>query len=209
MGASSTCNCPEWFLNKCMPNMTLCHHHHTDSRPCRCIFCGDRSRSHTSRYCIATTNTSGSPCHLLRQGTSGPRLAKSGKTFCYAWNGITSYDNSSSCQRGEHWCTLCGASTHNAQNCTTIWSSGHQYSLYRGCKMLGIQCFLIPHFSINFQMCHTVFNMVSTWESAAYLIVPSPLLITNQPFPFPITFCPISAPSSHVGVIQVLSPSHD
>ena len=97
------------------------HHHHVDSsKSYRCIFCGDRSKSHGSRNCSATTNTSGSPCHLLRQGSSGPRVAKSGKNYCYAWNGTSGCDNGSSCQRGEHWCTLCGTTAHNAQTCNII-----------------------------------------------------------------------------------------
>ena len=76
------------------------HHQHFDpSKPCRCIFCGDRTRSHASRYCVATTNTNGSPCHLLKQGPSGSRLAKSGKPYCFAWNGLTGCDHGPSCQQ--------------------------------------------------------------------------------------------------------------
>ena len=97
------------------------HHQHFDSsKPCRCIFCGDRTRSHASRYCVATTNTSGSPCHLLKQGPSGSRLAKSGKTYCFAWNGLTGCDHGPSYQHGEHCCTLCGTTAHNAQNCSVV-----------------------------------------------------------------------------------------
>ena len=87
------------------------------AKPYRCIFCGDRSKSHTSRNCLASTNTSGSPCHLLRQGSSGLRVSKAGKNYCFAWNGLSGCDNGTSCQRGEHWCTLCGTTAHNAQTC--------------------------------------------------------------------------------------------
>ena len=103
------------------PFHTQRHHQHLDSsKLCRCIFCGDQTRSHASRYCVATVNTSRSPCHLLKQGPSGSRLAKSGKPYCFAWNGLTGCDHGPSCQRGEHSCMLCGTSAHNAQNCNIV-----------------------------------------------------------------------------------------
>lgn len=88
-------------------------------RPSRCFICGDRSKDHVSRYCSATLNTSGHPCHLLRQGSSSKRQSKSGKPYCFAWNGISGCTQSP-CSRGEHWCTLCGSKSHNAQQCTIV-----------------------------------------------------------------------------------------
>jgi hypothetical protein len=90
------------------------------SKPGRCIFCGDRSKSHTSRNCSATSNITGAPCHLLKQASTGTRQGKSGKVYCYAWNGFSGCDQGSSCQRGEHWCTLCGSIAHNAQLCNIV-----------------------------------------------------------------------------------------
>jgi hypothetical protein len=88
-------------------------------RPCRCIFCGDRSRSHTSRNCNATCYANGSPCHLFRQEPSGNRASTSGKRYCYAWNGPSGCDQIT-CRKGEHLCTLCGAPAHNAQRCNMV-----------------------------------------------------------------------------------------
>ena len=88
-------------------------------KPCRCIFCGDRSRSHQSRNCQATCYANGAPCLLSRQGSSGPRLSRSGKRFCYAWNGPSGCDQNP-CTKGDHFCTLCGSLIHTAQLCDTI-----------------------------------------------------------------------------------------
>jgi hypothetical protein len=90
------------------------------SKTGRCIFCGDRSKNHLSRNCTAACNTNGSPCHLHRVEPSGTRQSKSGKRYCYAWNGPSGCDKNASCRRGEHWCTLCGATSHNAQHCNTV-----------------------------------------------------------------------------------------
>ena len=93
----------------------------SDNQKCgRCIFCGDTSRSHSSRFCSATTLTNGSPCHLLKHGPSNARQCKSGKAYCYAWNGFSGCDQGQSCQKGEHWCTLCGSKAHNAQQCNAV-----------------------------------------------------------------------------------------
>lgn len=89
------------------------------SKTGRCIFCGDCSKTHTSRNCIANTCTNGSPCHLLKQGPSGNRQSPSGKKYCFAWNG-SSGCNQAPCTRGEHWCTLCGSPSHNAQQCNSV-----------------------------------------------------------------------------------------
>ena len=88
-------------------------------KPCRCIFCGDRSKSHQSRNCQATCYANGAPCLLARQGSSGPRLNRSGKRFCYAWNGPSGCDQNP-CPKGDHFCTLCGSPIHTAQLCDTI-----------------------------------------------------------------------------------------
>jgi hypothetical protein len=90
------------------------------SKTGRCIFCGDRSKNHLSRNCTAACDTSGSPCHLHRIEPSGTRQSKSGKRYCYAWNGPSGCDKNAACRRGEHWCTLCGSTSHNAQHCNTV-----------------------------------------------------------------------------------------
>jgi hypothetical protein len=87
------------------------------SKTGRCIFCGDRTRDHLSRNCPATFNTNGVPCHLHRVEPSGIRQSKSGKRYCYAWNGPSGCDKGSTCRRGEHLCSLCGSSAHAAQLC--------------------------------------------------------------------------------------------
>ena len=98
------------------------HDHITsDGTRCgRCIFCGDRSRVHSSRNCNASTNTSGIPCLLFRAGPSGPRQSRSGKRYCYSWNGLSGCDSTSPCTKGEHLCTLCGSGSHTAQLCDVV-----------------------------------------------------------------------------------------
>ena len=85
----------------------------------RCIFCGDRSKDHPPRLCTASCYANGSPCHLARQGPSGRRTSKSGKRYCYSWNGPMGCDQNP-CPKGEHICTLCGISSHNAQRCDVV-----------------------------------------------------------------------------------------
>ena len=80
----------------------------------RCIFCGDRSKSHPSKNCTATCYTNSTPCHLSRDERSGARLSKSRKCYCYTWNSLAGCDQSP-CHKGEHLCTLCGTSAHAAQ----------------------------------------------------------------------------------------------
>jgi hypothetical protein len=84
----------------------------------RCIFCGDRSKTHPSHACTASCYANGSPCYLSRQEPTGTRVSKSGKRFCFSWNGLSGCDKVP-CRKGEHLCTLCGSSTHNAQHCET------------------------------------------------------------------------------------------
>jgi hypothetical protein len=98
------------------------HHHSSsdNSKSGRCIFCGDRSKDHLPRNCSASSNTSGAPCHLYRAGPSGPRQSRSGKRYCYAWNGASGCDLGPTCTRGEHFCTLCGAGSHTAQQCDVV-----------------------------------------------------------------------------------------
>ena len=93
--------------------------HHQADRFTQCLICGDCSRDHTSCNCSATQNTSGSPCHLLKQGLSNKRQDKSRRSYCFAWNGISGCPQPS-CSRGEHWCSLCGTRSHNAQQCSII-----------------------------------------------------------------------------------------
>ena len=91
----------------------------SDDRMGRCIFCSSRSRDHPGKNCMASCYADGSPCHLLRQEPSGTRVSKSGKRYCYSWNG-TSGCTQVPCKKGEHICTLCGAVTHNAQQCNAV-----------------------------------------------------------------------------------------
>ena len=91
-----------------------------NSKTGRCIFCGDRTKSHMSRNCSADCNTSGAPCHLHRTEPHGTRQSKSGKRYCFGWNGVSGCDKGLSCRKGEHWCTLCGSTSHTAQNCDSV-----------------------------------------------------------------------------------------
>ena len=101
------------------------------SRFGRCIFCGDHLKLHTSCNCTATSNINSMPCHLLRLGTTCARQGKLGKTYCLAWNGFSSCDHGPFCQWGEHWCTLCGTISHNAQACSVIfWAVSCEYTIY-------------------------------------------------------------------------------
>jgi hypothetical protein len=90
------------------------------SKTGRCIFCGNRTKDHLSRNCTASCNTSGVPCHLHRLEPSGTRQSKSGKRYCYAWNGLKGCDLGPTCTRGEHLCTLCGSTSHTAQQCDVV-----------------------------------------------------------------------------------------
>ena len=64
----------------------------------RCIFGGDRTKKHLSHNCTSECNTNGSPCHLHRIEPSGIRQSKSGKRYCYSWNGPSGCDKGSPCR---------------------------------------------------------------------------------------------------------------
>ena len=103
-------------------NQSFCPQHPLPNNPrvgC-CIFCGDHSKSHPSKSCTATCYTNGTPCHLSRDEPSGTRLSKSGKCYCYTWNGLAGCDQNP-CRKGEHLCTLCGTSAHAAQQCDLVF----------------------------------------------------------------------------------------
>jgi hypothetical protein len=86
----------------------------------RCIFCGDRSKNHMSRNCTAACCINGTPFHMVKSDpNSNTRQSRSGQRYCYAWNGPSGCDQGP-CQRGEHLCTLCGTSNHNAQQCSVV-----------------------------------------------------------------------------------------
>ena len=85
----------------------------------RCIFCGDRSKSHPSKNCTAACYANGMPCHLSGDERSGTRISKTGRRYCYTWNGISGCDQNP-CRKGEHLCTLCGTSAHAAQQCDLV-----------------------------------------------------------------------------------------
>jgi hypothetical protein len=95
-------------------------HRHNHSKGGKCIFCGDASGTHLSRDCAASTCVNGSPCFLQKHPPNNSRRDKNGRFFCFAWNGPNGCQNEKSCQKGEHLCTLCGSSSHNAQLCATI-----------------------------------------------------------------------------------------
>jgi hypothetical protein len=86
----------------------------------KCIFCGDTAKDHVSRNCPAPCNVNGTPCFLSRQGPSGARRCKAGKSYCFAWNGIAGCEQGTSCRKGEHSCTLCGSKSHTAQKCNIV-----------------------------------------------------------------------------------------
>ena len=96
------------------------HSHADSSKIGRCIFCGDRTKTHMSRNCTAACYANGVPCHLHRVEPSGTRQSRSGKRYCYAWNGLSGCEYGTTCRRGEHLCTLCGSSAHNAQQCSAV-----------------------------------------------------------------------------------------
>ena len=84
----------------------------------RCIFCEDRSKSHPSNACVTSCYSNGTPCHLIKQEPNGTRASRSGKHYCFAWNGPSSCTQIQiPCCKGEHFCTLCGSTGHNAQLC--------------------------------------------------------------------------------------------
>jgi hypothetical protein len=85
----------------------------------RCIFCGDRSKSHPLKLCMANFYANSSPCHLARQEPTGHRASRSGKRYCFSWNGPSGCEQNP-CRKGEHVCTLCGSFGHNAQWCDIV-----------------------------------------------------------------------------------------
>ena len=85
----------------------------------RCIFCSDRTKSHIPRNCPACYSN-GVPCHLHRVEPSGTRQSRSGKRYCYSWNGPSGCEFGATCRRGEHLCTLCGSASHTAQSCNAV-----------------------------------------------------------------------------------------
>jgi hypothetical protein len=94
-------------------------HSSDSSKTGRCIFCGDRSKTHIPRNCKATCYANNTPCHMYREEPYGNRQTRDGKRYCYAWNGPSGC-NQNPCTRGDHSCTLCGASLHNAQQCGAV-----------------------------------------------------------------------------------------
>ena len=90
-----------------------------DSKTGRCIFCGDRTRSHLSQNCPTSCYSNGSPCYLQKQEPSGVRQSSSGQRYCFSWNGPSGCILPL-CWKGDHACTLCGSSTHNAQHCDAM-----------------------------------------------------------------------------------------
>ena len=101
-------------------NSSFQTHSYSDSKTGRCIFCGDRTKSHISRNCTAACYPNGVPCHLHRVEPSGTRQSKSGKRYCFAWNGPSGCKFGTSCLCGEHICTLCGSTSHTTQLCTIV-----------------------------------------------------------------------------------------
>ena len=82
----------------------------------RCIFCGDRSKSHPLSACTTSCYLNGTPCHLIKQEPNSTRTNRSGKHYCFAWNGPAGCIQNP-CRKGEHLCTLCGSTGRSAQLC--------------------------------------------------------------------------------------------
>ena len=91
-----------------------------NSQSGRCIFCGNRSKDHPSKECIASTYANGSPSYMQRQEPSGVRWRKSGRRHCFSWNGLGGCEQGSTCKKGDHCCTLCGSLAHTAQQCDVV-----------------------------------------------------------------------------------------
>ena len=66
----------------------------------KCIFCGEKHKDLLPRNCTATCYANGTPCHLYRVEPAGTRQGKSGKRYCYSWNGPSGCDRGPTCRRG-------------------------------------------------------------------------------------------------------------
>jgi len=88
----------------------------------RCFICGDPSPNHYTRYCNATSLVNGKECHIKINRSAGDTIRRDiqGRRYCFAWNGASGCDRGNNCFNGQHLCTLCGDSSHNAQLCANI-----------------------------------------------------------------------------------------
>ena len=102
------------------PNVSFRAGFNQNSRRTKCIFCGDSSGSHQSRYCNNDSFANGNPCYLRKSSPSEPRRDKEGRNYCYAWNGHRGCSRQANCSHGVHLCSLCGSQTHNAQLCSAV-----------------------------------------------------------------------------------------
>ena len=96
----------------------------------QCIFCSDHSKSHPSHTCSSNSYSNGSPCLLTKQDSTSARASRTGKHYCFAWNGPVGCTQNPCC-RGNHSCTLCGSNGCTAQQCDAVpWPPNHQYPIY-------------------------------------------------------------------------------
>lgn len=85
----------------------------------RCFFCG--TSKHLAPECNASTMVNGEPLHLrVRRNGDKPR-DNLNRTYCFPFNGQRGCGKASgTCTLGEHLCSLCGESAHNAQHCRVV-----------------------------------------------------------------------------------------
>lgn len=87
-------------------------------RKFRCFVCASDEDFHKSRNCTADRLVNGKPSIL----SGKTRRDRAGNAYCFSFNGYSGCPGGSDCEKGHHWCSICGdkSARHCAQDCSTI-----------------------------------------------------------------------------------------
>ena len=88
----------------------------------RCFVCGESDPTHSSRRCHSRVLVSGGEVILAVRKQGEPRKDAEGNSLCFPFNGRASCTHGANCERGKHWCSLCGLrdGSHTAQTCPKV-----------------------------------------------------------------------------------------
>lgn len=88
----------------------------------RCFVCGSDDPGHRARSCTARRLVNGKDSIILTGQAGGARRDRDGVAYCFSFNGHRGCNNGANCEKGKHWCTICGGrdGLHCAQDCTSL-----------------------------------------------------------------------------------------